>query len=74
LRYAVDPGFLEEVAAGFEAMVEQQAERTTGTDIFGDSTDEYRFNRFSIFVPVGWSATGSTPKSSTEATRAELPG
>jgi glyoxylase-like metal-dependent hydrolase (beta-lactamase superfamily II) len=54
LRYAVDPGFLTEVADGFEAMVDQRAERGSGTDIFGDTTDEYRFNRFSIFVPVGW--------------------
>lgn len=59
LRYAVDPGFLEEVAAGFEALIEQKAEHTTGADIFGDQTDEYRFSRFSIFVPVGWSSTGS---------------
>jgi glyoxylase-like metal-dependent hydrolase (beta-lactamase superfamily II) len=67
LRYAVDPGLLEEVASGFEAMVEQRAERTKGTDIFGDSTDEYRFNRFSIFVPVGWSPAASAPKASADA-------
>jgi glyoxylase-like metal-dependent hydrolase (beta-lactamase superfamily II) len=54
MRYAADPGFLIEVADGFEAMVERRAERTAATDIFGASADEYRFNRFSILVPVGW--------------------
>jgi glyoxylase-like metal-dependent hydrolase (beta-lactamase superfamily II) len=54
LRYSADPRFLTEVADGFQSLIDGHASPAPATDLYGDPVDEYRFRRFSIFVPRGW--------------------
>ncbi len=50
LRHAADPGFLVEVADGFEALVGGAAQLESTVDVFGRPVREARFPSFSIYV------------------------
>ncbi|MHB1434279.1 MAG: MBL fold metallo-hydrolase [Streptosporangiaceae bacterium] len=58
VRYAVDPGFLTEVADGFERLVSGEAELHPAADYLGYPVREASFARFSIFVATPGEAPG----------------
>lgn len=58
VRYAVDPGFLTEVADGFERVVSGEAELHPAADYLGYPVREASFARFSIFVAAPGEAPG----------------
>lgn len=52
-RTTVEPGFLREVARGFEEVCAGSRSSSPAADCLGDRVREVRFDRFSIYLPDG---------------------